>query len=121
MDLQGAIHPDWRQYWTVKESEYELEDFKFRGPGFYTDGKTESLLVLPSADPAKFHFLMYSFDPQPAFKELAQLPVYRQWNVKRKIKSAAVRVLDHIPEFVKDYALPSFLRFDLEHKPTREK
>lgn len=39
--------PNWMETWTPEQSELELKDFKFQGPGVYRD-KINSLLVLPT-------------------------------------------------------------------------
>lgn len=42
------IQPDWSKIWTAAEAEAELPEFKFDGPGWYRDGKTDSILVIPT-------------------------------------------------------------------------
>lgn len=44
--LMNSFRPDWSERWTAEQAERQLHKFKFRGPGWYEQGR-DTLLVLP--------------------------------------------------------------------------
>lgn len=82
------IEPDWSQLWTAPESEHQLADFTFLGPGWYLT-KTDTMLVVPDSNrpifenwnskrlPGEyFRFMIWNAsNPVQAFNNIANAPV----------------------------------------------
>lgn len=78
-----SFDSDWTQRWTPEESEEQLKDFKFEGPGWYVDpvagGKVDSILVLPGPESEWFYFHVWNDrDARKAFSLIVNLPTRRE-------------------------------------------
>jgi hypothetical protein len=80
-NLALFVH-DWHEIFTAEQAEEELEDFEFKGPGWY-HSCGDTLLVLPyrcgcsTENDAEFHFYVWSdINPIEAFKQIATLSVH---------------------------------------------
>ena len=70
------LHPDWSQTFTPVEAEYQLEGFKWRGPGWYHQDD-DTALAVELGDTGRYHFYFWNNrNPIERIRQILNLPQY---------------------------------------------
>jgi hypothetical protein len=78
----GEFRPDWVQTFSVAQAEHELQNFKFKGAGWYLSGNDsifvcDSPLAVHHEEPKQYVFHVYnSRNPIEAFRVVANAQVH---------------------------------------------
>jgi hypothetical protein len=79
-----TLTPDWEHRWTKEESERELQNFEFKGTGWYLSKCGEAMLVsdapeLPlkpdEKEGVRYRFFYWSSNPVASFNWVVNAPV----------------------------------------------